>query len=995
MLHHERTRHKVLDRLSAMSGAKPARSRGDRAATPSDVEGPTGQWSPIAMTSDARRLPNFVALSTLALVPLLLFRLHILGLATFIGNPDRLNSFLNVLKFHVDSLARGRLDAWDEYMFMGFNTFGLPYTFPNPLVYLTAAAGHTQVIRTAGFISCVLLILAGWSSYAFIRDTCKDSFFALVGAVLYQCSALTILKVSQNDMSFAVFILIPLMMLILRRTRPGNAAPCFAALAVLFAAMLTFTFLQKAAYAVMLGGAYALYRGLWLRDWRPAAIYLAALVTGLVASLPRLYGVAEELLSFTREAVGHDVSNFEALYEFQNIRPRELLRWFYDGIFGRFPEEALRLGNNINLTEGMLLYSSAIAAFLVLFALARYRGGWFRMLRFRDEDVSFHALFAAVCFAVVLIKPAQELLHALFLSIDFTHARILIAAQLSLCTLTALALQDLAGGQADEPRPGVHWRSHLAGMAIAGAVLLAITKLAGPGTLNHRVLLEQPLHRLAVASANALAYYPPDNVPRVPTRIGVTRLSTGSAEITWRDVGGEDRYEVQVRLAAGGFSTIQVSSADTTAVRLDNLMAGIPHAFRIRACYRAKCSPFSALVLLPEAITDPSPRAADEQRPFAVTWLPGSSVRWVEWLFVVFVLCTGPLRLLSQGNALRPVILACLAFLMIFEAFIGADFRVNGDHTRSAAIPFRSGNSLMARPAEYRAPERDALQAFTDALDTPRFRTVLVCNPEAFPSFCAPYLSQFWRLRMVEGYTSGLPGRLAGLPWPKGVRSLRAISFPFVDTLHWPLLSLLNVKYAIAVNEAFYRNHVSQPHGGRRDAMPGDVPIMQNPLPVVPRQFFAARTIPASRPTEAVLAVFPPGSDGIPIDPTRQSVVEGLGGERAFATGGFIEASYKGDRIDIAIDPSTDRRFLVLNEAYDPRWHAYGDGRELQVYPTNVVMRGIEVPPGVASITFQFTPFVRSTAALWLFGAAVALLGLGFVIFRRLDRPGVAPAVTS
>lgn len=177
--------------------------------------------------------------------------------------------------------------------------------------------------------------------------------------------------------------------------------------------------------------------------------------------------------------------------------------------------------------------------------------------------------------------------------------------------------------------------------------------------------------------------------------------------------------------------------------------------------------------------------------------------------------------------------------------------------------------------------------------------------------------------------------------------------------------------------------------------MPGDVPIMQNPLPVVPRQFFAARTIPTSGPTEAVLAVFPPGSDGIPIDPTRQSVVEGLGGERAFATGGFIEASYKGDRIDIAIDPSTDPRFLVLNEAYDPRWHAYGDGRELQVYPTNVVMRGIEVPPGIASITFQFTPFVRSTAALWLFGAAVALLGLGFVIFRRLDRPGVAPAVTS
>jgi hypothetical protein len=378
-----------------------------------------------------------------------------------------------------------------------------------------------------------------------------------------------------------------------------------------------------------------------------------------------------------------------------------------------------------------------------------------------------------------------------------------------------------------------------------------------------------------------------------------------------------------------------------------------------------------------------------------VTWLLGSSVRWISWLFVVFVLCTGALRLFSPGNALRPAILGCLAFLMICEAFIGADFRVNGDHTRTASIPFSSGNSLMARPGEYRAPQRDALQAFTDTLDTSHFRTVLVCNPKTFPSFCAPYLSQFWRLRMVEGYTSGLPARLARLPWPKSVRSLRAISFPSVDTLNWPLLSLLNVKYAIAVNEAFYRNHVPEPHGGRRDAMPGDVPIMQNPMPVVPRQFFADRTIPASHPTEAILALFPPASNSIPIDPTRQSVVEGLGGERAFATGGHIKASYKGDRIDIAIDPSTEPRFLVLNEAYDPRWRAYAGDRELQIYPTNVVMRGIEVPPGIASITFQFEPFVRSAAALWLFGAAVPLLGLGFVIFKRLDQPGVAPAVTS
>jgi hypothetical protein len=44
------------------------------------------------MTREPRRLRSLVALSTLALARLLRFRLHSIGRATFIGNPDRLNT---------------------------------------------------------------------------------------------------------------------------------------------------------------------------------------------------------------------------------------------------------------------------------------------------------------------------------------------------------------------------------------------------------------------------------------------------------------------------------------------------------------------------------------------------------------------------------------------------------------------------------------------------------------------------------------------------------------------------------------------------------------------------------------------------------------------------------------------------------------------------------------------------------------------------------------
>jgi hypothetical protein len=69
-----------------------------------------------------------------------LFRRHLSGAAVFIGDSDRLNTFLNVLTHQVDGIRRGDLAAWDDRMFMGMNVAALPYTFPSPLTYLTALA---------------------------------------------------------------------------------------------------------------------------------------------------------------------------------------------------------------------------------------------------------------------------------------------------------------------------------------------------------------------------------------------------------------------------------------------------------------------------------------------------------------------------------------------------------------------------------------------------------------------------------------------------------------------------------------------------------------------------------------------------------------------------------------------------------------------------------------------------------------------------------------
>ena len=275
-----------------------------------------------------------------------------------------MNSFLNILIHQVDGIRHGGLAAWDDRMFMGLNAAALVYTFPNPLTYVAALAPAKDLIWAAGLVSLALFVAAGWAAYTFLKDSCRNVFAAWVGATMYQCSALATLKIAQNDMSFAVLILIPLALLALRRVSHANRTRCLVGLAAVLTSMLYFTFLQKALYALALIGAYAVYRTLWTRSVDPMLIAAGAGTTAMIAAFPRLWTVVRELRWLERPALAYQAGSFESLYTFQNIRPREILRWFDDGIFGRFPSEAAALGNNINLHEGLLLYTSTFATLL-------------------------------------------------------------------------------------------------------------------------------------------------------------------------------------------------------------------------------------------------------------------------------------------------------------------------------------------------------------------------------------------------------------------------------------------------------------------------------------------------------------------------------------------------------------------------------------------------------------------------------------------------------
>ena len=430
---------------------------------------------PLLIIARQSASPDWIAALVLVLLAIWLFRGHFIGDSLWIGNPDRLNSDLKILKHYMSSRTGGQIAAWNEHEMMGYDSFVLPYTFPNPLAYFIGLFGERHLYVAMGYAAIAMLAATGIAAYGFLRSSLPAGLPVLAGAICYEFSTLTLLKVSQNSMSIAIFIVIPLAALAIRHTRRETAAACFLCLAVLLGCMLNYMFLQKAAYALMLVGAYALWRSVTARSWYPALVFGVAMTIAIAFAMPRIEGIAMAIKEYARTIEGVDLSNFDALYTYQSILPSQILRWFDYALWGRSPSEYQVLGNNVNPTEGFLLSTATIAPFVLLTGLMRDPRGWLNILRPSKNEATFFFWALVACVSVIVLKPVAHAIFLLFLRTDFTHARILISALLPLSMLLALALVDLT------PRTPVRapTRTLVAGLTAGLLAAIAIEAICG------------------------------------------------------------------------------------------------------------------------------------------------------------------------------------------------------------------------------------------------------------------------------------------------------------------------------------------------------------------------------------------------------------------------------------------------------------------------------------------------------------------------------------
>ncbi|MCC7367455.1 MAG: hypothetical protein IT306_03475 [Chloroflexi bacterium] len=861
-----------------------------------------------------------------------LFRLSVFGGWTFVGDSDRLNTVLNVRAFELASLAaRGSVPTWSEQQFMGASIVGLHWLLAGatPLPRILALLGSAEVYHALAVLAALMLFAAMSAAYWLLGAYTTSVVGRIVGALLYGTGSYLIHKLTQLDLSFLAMVAPPLLLGLVRRGDGSRAAWTFLAMTGIWSFLVLFTILQEVAYVGLLWGTYALYRSVRLRTRWPVLLGGLAFVCGVILGTPRVITIAAEIPFVVRTSENLQTTSIEGL------------RYFGDGLLGRSQGEqnALR-GQRINTHEGVQLLSSEGAAVVVL---------GFGLL---GATVSRRAWAVAL---LVVVSVGVNLYFRPFYEMQ------------------SLGLRGLAF-------PSRELRT-----VVVNAVLLGLPAwLLSWWLARRRADTAQTEHR------------PADRVPGdddVPFFLGFATLGLAAILIPearlllyhgfMRMDFLHSRISVAMTLPLAILATMALNALlprrpclrDTRLLTIGLLLGGALWAARELVALVAAQS-------LGPILTGARPQQLVTEEV----------VRVLTSAVVVVVAMAGVVAAVRGGRPALPLLGGLLAVWMGLETVAMTDHRLNGPQVTRQPRPFAELNYLQVAPREMQLPsaaQRATLQA---RLEVSQYRSVLIQDREQFLALPEPHLSGFWDLRLVEGYSTGVPRRLAALPWEESMVDAHHLDLYQAHSFYglpWRLLAALNVKYAVVVDRSLWFNPAP---GGRTPPLdPARLTIVENPFPVTPRAFFAARVRPAGEPVR-----FPgdtgrrPAPRDPPVtDPATLTVVEGWNAERAFATEGTVDARFDGDRVSVRLTPLGEDRFLVLNELYHPAWHARVDGQPAQVSAANLVMRGILVPAGATTVELEYVPFLKTAAAtaIYAFGVAASAAIFGGLLLVA-GRPG-------
>lgn len=127
-------------------------------------------------------------------------------------------------------------------------------------------------------------------------------------------------------------------------------------------------------------------------------------------------------------------------------------------------------------------------------------------------------------------------------------------------------------------------------------------------------------------------------------------------------------------------------------------------------------------------------------------------------------------------------------------------------------------------------------------------------------------------------------------------------------------------------------------------------------------------------------------------DPSVTAFVEKpVNGSFASDTAASVSVTGKSNHLLALKTTSTQSGFMVVGEVFYPEWHAFIDGKEVEIHKTNYLLRGVVVPAGTHTVEFRFaSPAFESGRTISIAANGLALLigALGLFISWKGRKQG-------
>ena len=183
---------------------------------------------------------------------------------------------------------------------------------------------------------------------------------------------------------------------------------------------------------------------------------------------------------------------------------------------------------------------------------------------------------------------------------------------------------------------------------------------------------------------------------------------------------------------------------------------------------------------------------------------------------------------------------------------------------------------------------------------------------------------------------------------------------------------MLNVRYLVMISDEYNRNKAQ--FGERYKPVfisPGSREVVLENRNVLPKAWLVPSVFQVSSRVQGLQILQHPS-----FDPKQIALVESappimMGQGFQAAASSVVIDRYEGKRIDLTATTPINS-LLVMGEKYYQGWNAFVDGKRVDIYPVNNILRGVYLSPGNHKVEFKFDPFPFKIGK-WLTLASFAL----------------------